>query len=221
VIIDKSSATVSQLFNKSWLSRYPRATNIIYDNGSEFKLHFKSLCDSYRLVRKPTTIKNPQANAVLERIHAVVANMMRTSGLENCDAIVPEMIDNFLTNVGWAIRSTYHTVLKTTPGAAVFGRDMLFDIPFLADWTKIGRRRQALVDRDNRRENKRRIDFDYAVGHKVLLIQDGINRKAEDKNNGPYVITQVHTNGTVRIQRGTINERLNIRRLTPYFERET
>ena len=137
---------ISQLFNKSWLSCYPRAKYIIYNNGSEFKLHFKSLCNSYGLKRKPTLIKNPQANAVLERIHAVVASMMRTSGLDNCDAIVPEMIDNFLTNVGWAIRSTYHTVLKTTPGAAVFGRDMLFDIPFLADWTKIGRRRQALVD---------------------------------------------------------------------------
>ncbi len=160
-------------------------------------------------------------NAVLERIHAVVTSMMRTSDLDNCDAIVPEMIDNFMTNVGWAIRSTYHTVLKTTPGAAVFGRDMLFDIPFLADWTKIGRRRQALVDRDNRRENKRHIDFDYAVGHKVLLIKDGINRKAEDKNNDPYVITQVHINGTFRIQRGTINKRLNIGRLTPYFEQET
>merc|ERR1712127_1120551 len=106
-------------------------------------------------------------------------------------------------------------------GAPLFGRDMLFDIPFLADWTKIGRRRQVLVDRGNKRKNKRRIDFDYTVGQKVLLIKDGILRKAEDKKNGPYVITQVHTNGTVRIQRGTINERLNIRRLEPYFERET
>ena len=96
---------------------------------------------------------------------------------------------------------------------------MLFDIPFLADWTEIGRRRQALVNQGNTRENKRRVDFDYAVGLKVLLIKDGISRKAEDKNDGPYVITQVHTNGTVRIQCGTLNERLNIRRLTPYFER--
>ena len=219
VIVDKSSVTVSQLFNKSWLSRYPRAKNTISDNGSEFKLHFKSLVDSYGLKRKPTSIKNPQANAVLERIHAVVTSMMRTSGLDNSDAITPEMINNFLVNVAWAIRSTYHTVLKTTPGAAVFGRDMLFDIPLLADWTEIGRRRQALVNQGNIRENKRRVDFDYAVGQKVLLIKDGILGKAEDKNDGPYVITQVHTNGTVRIQRGTLNERLNIRRLTPYFER--
>ena len=90
------------------------------------------------------------------------------------------MINNFLVNVAWAIRGTYHTVLKTTPGAAVFGSDMLFDIPFLADWTKIGRRRQALTNQGNIRENKRRVDFDYAVGPKVLLIKDGILRKAED-----------------------------------------
>ena len=70
-------------------------------------------------------------------------------------------------------------------------------------------------------EYKQRLDFDYTVGQKVLLKKDGILRKAEDKYDGPYVITNVYTNGTVRIQRGTINERLNIRRLTPYFERET
>ena len=46
VIIDKSSAIVSRLFNKAWLSRYPRAKYVIYDNRSEFKLHFESLCDS-------------------------------------------------------------------------------------------------------------------------------------------------------------------------------
>jgi hypothetical protein len=36
---------------------------------------------------------------------------------------------------------------------------------------------------------------------------------------GPYRITHTYTNGTVRIQRGVVNERVNIRRLTPYKER--
>ena len=212
---------MSQLFNKSWLSRYPRSKNIIYNNVSEFKSHFKSLCDSYGLKRKPTTIKNPQANAILERVHAVLADMMRTSSLDMSDTCTASDIDEFLTNAAWAIRSTYHTVLRTTPGAAVFGRDMLFDIPYLADWTEIGKRRQLLVNQDCEKKNSRRIDFDYAVGQKVLLRKDGILRKAEDKNDGPYIITQVHTNGTVRIQRGTISERINIRRLSPYFARDT
>jgi len=39
--------------------------------------------------------------------------------------------------LAWAIRSTCHTVLKASPGAAIFGQDMLFGIPFLADCTKL------------------------------------------------------------------------------------
>ena len=39
VLIDKSSAQVSRLFNKQWLARYPRSKCIIFDNGSEFKLN--------------------------------------------------------------------------------------------------------------------------------------------------------------------------------------
>ena len=221
VIIDKTSAMTSRLFNKCWLSRYPRAKYVIYDNGSEFKLHFEGLCDSFSLQRSPSSVKNPQSNAILERQHAVIADCMRSSSLDMRDTVTPDDIDDFVVNVAWALRSTYHTVLKTTPGAAIFGRDMMFDIPYLADWTEIGKRRQHLVSQNNARENKHRINFDYAVGQKVLIRKDGILRKAEDKNQGPYAVTQVHTNGTVRIQRGSISERLNIRRLNPYFEKNT
>ena len=54
------------------------------------------------------------------------------------DSVYPADIDTFIDNAVWAICSTYHTVLKDSPGAAIFGRDMLFDIPFAADWHKIG-----------------------------------------------------------------------------------
>ncbi len=54
------------------------------DNGSEFKLHFERLCDSYGIKRKPTTVKNPQANAVLERVHQVLGQMLRTAELDSC-----------------------------------------------------------------------------------------------------------------------------------------
>ena len=53
---------------------------------------------------------------------------------------------------------------------------------------------------------------------KIVINIDGVHRKAEDKNDGPYFVTEVFSNGTVRIQRGTINKRVNIRRLSPWFE---
>ena len=49
--------------------------------------------------------------------------MLRTAELDMADSVTPDDVDTFL-DAAWAIRSTYHTVLKASPGAAIFGRDM-------------------------------------------------------------------------------------------------
>ena len=63
VIIDKTSTCIARLFNKQWLSRYPRAKSVIYDNGSEFKLFLKQIVETFSIKHKPITVKNPQANS--------------------------------------------------------------------------------------------------------------------------------------------------------------
>jgi hypothetical protein len=68
--------------------------------------------------------------------------MLRTSELNMAESVKASDIDIFLSDAAWAICSTYHTVLKASPGAAVFGGDMLFVIPFIAEWKKIGEYRQ-------------------------------------------------------------------------------
>jgi hypothetical protein len=81
---------------------------------------------------------------------------------------------------------------------------MLFDILLVADWHKIGEQRQSLTDCGNQRKNSKCIDYDYKVSNKVLLINEGILCKAESTyGKEPWTITTVHTNGTIRIQRGT------------------
>ncbi len=85
------------------------------------------------------------------------------------NSVAPSDIATFLTNVAWAFRSTYHTVLKASPSAAIFGRDMLFDVPYIADWNEIGDYRQRQTDLNTQRENNSRIDYDYKVGGKVLV----------------------------------------------------
>ncbi len=193
--------------------------HLIYDNGSEFKLHFKYLCESYGITRKPTTVKNPRANGILERVHQVLGQMLHTAELDMAGSVTPDDVNVFLDNAAWAIRSTYHTVLKASPGAAIFGRDMLFNIPFVADCHKIGERRQSLTDCGNQRENAKLIDYDYKVGDKVLVINKGILCKAEYAyGKEPWTITTVHTNGTIRIQRRTKMEQLSIRRVEPFTD---
>ena len=120
-IFDKTSERIAKLVNKTWLCRYPRCRHLIYNNGSEFKLHFEYLCESHGIKRKPTMVKNPQANGLLERVHQVLGQMLRTAELDMANSVTSDDVDVFLDNAAWAICSTYHTVLKTSPGAAIFG----------------------------------------------------------------------------------------------------
>ncbi len=127
--------------------------------------------------------------------------MLCTAELDMADSVTPNDIDVFLDNAAWAISSTYLKVLKASPGAAIFGQGMLFDIPFVADWCKIGEQRQSLTDRGNHRESAKPIDYDYKIEDKVLVINEGVLRKAElAYGKEQWTITTVHTNGTVRIE---------------------
>ena len=95
---DESSAQISSLVHKTWFSRYPHCQYLMYNNGSEFKLHFYCLCDTYGIKHKPTSVKNPQANAILEHIHAVIANMLCTSKLDMAELAKASDIDVFLSD---------------------------------------------------------------------------------------------------------------------------
>ena len=84
-------------------------------------------------------------------------------------------------------------VLKASSGAAIFVKDMLFDIPFIADWNKIVDYR-CQTDCNTRHENKTHVDWDHKVGDKVLVHKDDILRKTESRyDSDPWTITSVHT----------------------------
>jgi hypothetical protein len=218
-IFDKTSAQISNLVYKCWFSRYPRCHYMIYNNGSEFKLNFQALCKTYGITSKPTSIKNPHVNPILERIHAAFTNMLRTAELDMAESVNSSDIDIFLADATWAICSTYHTVLKASPSAAIFGVDMLFDIPFIGDWKTIGEHRQRLTNHNTDRKNEGRIDYDYKVGQKILVQNEGILRKAQSTwQKDPWTITKVHTNENISVQRRNKEKRLNIRRVKPFVE---
>jgi hypothetical protein len=120
-IFDKTSTQISNTVYKCWFSRYPHCPYLIQENGSEFKLHFHALWTTYGVKRKPISIKNPTVNAILERIHAMITNMLRTAKLNMAKSVNASDINIFLSDATWAICSTHHTVLKASPGAAIFG----------------------------------------------------------------------------------------------------
>ncbi len=91
--------------------------------------------------------------------------MLQTFNLDMQDTVNAEMIDDFLVSAAWAICSTHHTVLKSLPGADVFGRDMLFDIPYIAVWSEIWKRRQIrLINRIRKKMFKNGFNYKRTEG---------------------------------------------------------
>ena len=215
-ITDKTAATIMDHFNNEWLCRYPRPQKIIFDNGGEFKQMFKAMCENFGIKTHPTTSYNPQANSVLERIHQVLGNMLRTQQIED-NITSQQPWENFLAAAAWAIRSTHHTTLAATPGQLVFGRDMLLNIAFKANWESIRNKRQLSINTSNTKENKSRIPHTYSIGDSITITRPGLQPKLSTPSEGPHTITQVYTNGTVQIMKGIVSQRINIRRIQPFF----
>ena len=81
--IDKSYSRVIQLFNSTWLLRYPRTRKVVFDNGSEFKRDFTTLLKNFDIKPILTSVKKPQANALVEQVNQVILNMTVTKYLDN------------------------------------------------------------------------------------------------------------------------------------------
>ena len=93
------------------------------------------MCTNYGLEIHPTSSYNPQTNGVVERVHQVLENSLRTFELEEQELDEENPWEPFLSSCcAWAIRSTYHTILQASPGQLIFGCDMLLPIQFKADW---------------------------------------------------------------------------------------
>ena len=168
---------------------------IVYNNTIKFKLHFMTLCDTHGFKPKLTSVTYPQANAILEQVHQTIMGMLHTAEINMAIINSKSDITGFLTNVTWTVHSTYHTILKVSPGIAIFGRDMLFDAPFIADWNKIVIHWQCQTDCNTACENNTWIEWDCKVGNQMLVETDGILHKSERMYDGdPWTITSLHMN---------------------------
>jgi hypothetical protein len=216
---DKRSVTAANIAEQEWFLRYPWPTQITCNRGSEFIGHdFQDMIkNDYGIKRKPITVRNPQANAIVERIHQVIGNIICTFKLQENYLDEADPWKGILSATAFAVQSTYHTTLQKTPGQLVFGRDMIYNVQHTANWEYIRSRKQKLIKKNNINENKHRIPHTYNVGDKVML-RKGSENKYGQPYSGPHSILQVNMNGTVRLQLGAITDTINICRTGPYKE---
>jgi hypothetical protein len=135
--------------------------------------------------------------------------MICTNQVKNINLDEDAPFAGLVLTVSFAVQSMYHTTLQSTPGQLVFGRDLIVQTNHIAHWQIIKNRKQKSIDRNNERENVKRVDYDYKVGDP---------NKMEQPQEGPYPIMQVHTNGTVTLQKGNVTPRYNICQIVPFQE---
>jgi transposase InsO family protein len=166
---DTRSITVANLAEQEWFSRYLWPTQITYDIGSEFiGKDFQSMIKNDNGIKgKPILVRNPQSNAIVERAHQVIGNIIGTFDLESNYLDEDDPWKGNLSATAFAVRSTFHTSLQSTPGQLVFGTDMIFNIQHTANWEYIKQRKQRIIYL-NKRENSMRQQHVYRVGDKVL-----------------------------------------------------
>ena len=215
--VTKASKEIAEMTDRIWLCRYPRPNRIIHDNGNEFTgFEFQELCSSYGIATVPTSVKNPRGNSPVERMHLTAADMLRTMTFAGEDWM--NELDKTLQTVAWVIRSAVSTMSGYTPGQLVINRDMIIQSVVIVDWGKIKELKRISAEKSNERENKSRLQHEYSVGDKLLIIISDIKSKMASPTERPYEICKVYQSGLVKIFRGNYKEVIHIRRLKPYHE---
>ena len=126
-----------------------------------------------------------------------------------------QIIDNALATCVHVTRCSVNQTMQTSPGALVFQRDMLFDIPVTSGLVAVRNKRQLLVDTNLMRSNKKRIHYNYQPGQQVMVVTEDPT-KLQQRTHGPYLIQRIFTNGTVELQLNADNSTtVNIRKLVP------
>ena len=97
-----------------------------------------------------------------------------------------------------------------------FGRDMLLDIPFAADFIALRNARQLKIDQRLLAANSSRRPKEFKVNDNVYVRHHTAQSKLDDMWEGPFKIVTVHTNGNVTVERPNgIHQRIHIRHIKP------
>jgi hypothetical protein len=118
---NKTAKHICDKFTQSWLCQYPRPVQCLHDKGGEFiGQNFQWLLEIFCIKDVCSTSKNPQSNAICERMHQTVTNVLRTLVHTNPQQNMTQardIIDDALATAMHAIHTTVATTLGSTPGA--------------------------------------------------------------------------------------------------------
>ena len=97
----------------------------------------------------------------------------------------------------------------------VFRRDAMLNTPFTTKWKFIEDRKIMLIEHNNKRENRKRIDHTYQTGDQVLIKQAQDMKFGKNPYKGPFTVVSVR-GANVTVDEGDTNDVCNLRQIKPY-----
>ena len=149
-------------------------------------------------------------------MHQTIADILIVLNATNPttnDKAADEMTESAIATCVHATRWALNHQMQASPGGLVFNRNMLLDIPLIAEYEAIQGRRQQLIDKSLMISNQKRIDYNYNIWDKVY-IKHYDPTKMMQRHRSPYHVQWVYTHGTLGVQMNdNTMDRYNIRKL--------
>jgi hypothetical protein len=79
---------------------------------------------------------------------------------------------------------------------------MIHNPAFRANWDQLQKRKHGIINKSNQKEKNSQISYEFKEADQVLSSTPGILRKLSTICTGPYPVTNVYKNGTIRFQKG-------------------
>ena len=181
-----------------------------------FFTEFQTLLENCHIKDVCTSTKYLQSNAVCERMHQTVGNVLRTllHGTIDHHKILPLQKNLLMKHFPLHHIAEVHFTLGNSPDSLVFNRDMFLNTQLIADWHAITQKKEHLIHENPLCENQKRR---WCIPQKRVLKKFWKPCKLDERTNGLYRVVETHVNSTVTIElRPGVSERLNIRRNIPY-----
>ena len=126
---DATADLVANQIGLVWITRYPLPNNIMVDRSKEFLVELQiMMAIGYITLCSSISVRNPQANAIVERVHQTVNNIIHTIKIQQMDLDNENPWEGIFSSTIFTIQSTVYNTMQHTLSQLVFGRDSIHNI---------------------------------------------------------------------------------------------
>ena len=101
--------------------------------------------NKYGIKTNPSSPTNPQENAIIDRIHQVLGNLVLKYNLHETHVDDSDPWMEILVSAAFEVLSMYHRTKGKIPVQLVFSRDIILPINHISDWKYIRQNKQAQI----------------------------------------------------------------------------